>query len=865
MSRAMAAGILLCLLLGAVFAASTVAPKNGTDIITIPQLINYQGKLTDNAGNPMPGPTYDMTFEIWDASSSGGLLWTETQLAVPVTNGLFSVLLGSVGVAPVIPDEGVAWLQVNVGATPIDQRIQLVSAPYAYSAAAAEYANDADKLDGNHAAAFALTGHDHSPTGGDVTGSANGILTIGNSKVTLPKLDATGASSGQAIYYNGAAIAWGNPTAGAHVHNGADITSGTVADARLSSNVVLLNAAQTITATKTFSAQQAFTYGGAPFTVSNATAVTNLNADLLDGNHSSAFAASAHNHTVATGGTGLTSLAAGALAYGSGGTTMNVLNPGTSGYYLYTSGSSLSWQPVSASNYWTNSGSGYIYPNTVSNSGVRAYGTGYTYNLYAQTNSTSQSAVYGYNASCATYGALGNYTPYAGVYGYSPTSGAGYYGVYGAVSYSTCYAVYGYNLATYVYGALGCNLTGYPEGVYGSGGTNGYCGIFGYAQGTNGLPYSAAVYGVTAGGPWGALGSYGAATYCGVYGYGTSSYPGGYFASYTGNAVTGVNTGYGTQGYLGYGSTAGVYGYNSYSGGRGVYGYATYTSGVCYGLYGYGYGRDYTYGAYSYGYANQSTSTAYSVYGSTSLAISAYYGGSYGVYGYAQTGYSGYGNCFGGYFYANGPTTNSSSGYFSYGVYAYGYAPNSNTGTYGMYSYAYNGSGATYLYPVYARNGYNNYYTSLGYSTYKAYGTGTASCYVIDNLDMERTLHCPENPEVLFEDVGSNHLVSGYCRVNIDPLLLDNIVINAENPLRVFVTPTGDQPVALSITKGASYFEVHGPAGSSVAFDWRLVANRKGFENMRFEAHERPEDLKGTKTKLPTELSPDLKKTPYTQ
>ena len=54
---------------------------------------------------------------------------------------------------------------------------------------------------------------------------------------------------------------------------------------------VTLNTAQTISAKKTFSVQQAFTVadGTAPFTVTSKTAVTNLNADMLDGKHASDF------------------------------------------------------------------------------------------------------------------------------------------------------------------------------------------------------------------------------------------------------------------------------------------------------------------------------------------------------------------------------------------------------------------------------------------------------------------------------------------------------------------------------------------------------------------------------------------------
>ena len=54
-------------------------------------------------------------------------------------------------------------------------------------------------------------------------------------------------------------------------------------------NYVTLNGDQTITGKKTFSSQQSFTVaqGTSPFTVTSTTAVTNLNADLLDGVHAS--------------------------------------------------------------------------------------------------------------------------------------------------------------------------------------------------------------------------------------------------------------------------------------------------------------------------------------------------------------------------------------------------------------------------------------------------------------------------------------------------------------------------------------------------------------------------------------------------
>ena len=89
--------------------------------------------------------------------------------------------------------------------------------------------------------------------------------------------------------------------------NGTNISSGTVADARLSVNVALLNGTgpQTFTGNNTFNGtlssptfNSTVATGTAPFTVASTTKVTNLNADLLDGLDSTAFGdATAANQT----------------------------------------------------------------------------------------------------------------------------------------------------------------------------------------------------------------------------------------------------------------------------------------------------------------------------------------------------------------------------------------------------------------------------------------------------------------------------------------------------------------------------------------------------------------------------------------
>ena len=67
---------------------------SGVSMSATPQLINYQAFLTDSGpgNNPVNG-TFDITFTIYDNSTGGNIIWTETQTGVVVEVGNFSVLL----------------------------------------------------------------------------------------------------------------------------------------------------------------------------------------------------------------------------------------------------------------------------------------------------------------------------------------------------------------------------------------------------------------------------------------------------------------------------------------------------------------------------------------------------------------------------------------------------------------------------------------------------------------------------------------------------------------------------------------------------------------------------------------------------
>lgn len=109
----------------------------------IPFLMNYQGMLTDDVGNPINEPL-DLTFTIYDSPTNGTALWTETHTAVPIEGGLFNVILG--GATTPIPasvfDAPVRYLGIKIETDPeLAPRMQLASVGYAYRAKVADSAS----------------------------------------------------------------------------------------------------------------------------------------------------------------------------------------------------------------------------------------------------------------------------------------------------------------------------------------------------------------------------------------------------------------------------------------------------------------------------------------------------------------------------------------------------------------------------------------------------------------------------------------------------------------------------------------------------------------------------------------------------
>ena len=150
-------------------AIALVAAFSSTNA-AVPQLINYQGVLTDSTGAGLD-TTVNMSFGIYDAALGGTLLWSEPLPIVTVTAGLFNVLLGSLSPLDAsIFSDPVRYLGITVGADPeMTPRTKLVSVLYSFRTATVDGASG-----GNITSKVSIgPGHTNTGTNAFVAGQNN--------------------------------------------------------------------------------------------------------------------------------------------------------------------------------------------------------------------------------------------------------------------------------------------------------------------------------------------------------------------------------------------------------------------------------------------------------------------------------------------------------------------------------------------------------------------------------------------------------------------------------------------------------------------------------------------------------------------
>lgn len=122
--------LISCVLLSVLCAAAVV---RGPALADVPQLLHYQGVLTDGSGAAVADGPYDITFGIYDVAAGGSPLWTETN-TVQVTKGIFDATLGTLVMLGGLPFDRTYYIGLSVeGGAELPRQI-LTASPFAFSA-----------------------------------------------------------------------------------------------------------------------------------------------------------------------------------------------------------------------------------------------------------------------------------------------------------------------------------------------------------------------------------------------------------------------------------------------------------------------------------------------------------------------------------------------------------------------------------------------------------------------------------------------------------------------------------------------------------------------------------------------------------
>jgi hypothetical protein len=469
-------------------------------------------------------------------------------------------------------------------------------------------------------------------------------------------------------------------------------------------------------------------------------------------------------------------------------------------------------------------------PSANVDTGVTGWATatsGVTIGAGGESDSTSGRGVEGYApaTSGTTYGVYGwSKSPDGrGVYGWASASTGANYGVAGRSASASGYGVYGWASAA----------SGPTAGVLGQSDSTEGAGLSGFAPATTGFTYGVegrsestdgrGVHGyapATTGSTFGVYGEGDSTAGTGVYGYARATT--GFTAGVVGQSDSTQGSGLYAFTISTVGTTYGVEGRSDSTDGRGVHGYVPATSGTTYGVIGE---SDSTAGRGVVGLANATSGDVWGVYGETSSP------GGTGVYGRvtATTG-------------SNWGVTGSSDSPSGQGVTGF---VTSTTGTnYGVVGYSASPDG----YGMYS-------YGTMGVSG-DFFASGTKSAIVETDNYGWRHLYAMESPQNWFEDFGKATLSGGEAVVSIEPMFAETV--NLSQDYHVFLTPRGDCGLYVA-EQTATSFTVRAMNGAAcdIAFDYRIIAPRLDYEDLRLKEAESPEAVAASIPAAPALQLPD--------
>ena len=453
--------------------------------------------------------------------------------------------------------------------------------------------------------------------------------------------------------------------------------------------------------------------------------------------------------------------------------------------------------------------------STTGNSGVVGVAT-------SNSTSSNQNGVIGVNvgAGAGVAGIATNPSAGVGLYGQA----ANFAGVFGQTTVSNVHGVVGFaNAATgFANGVFGQNASPTGVGVFGNDASGQGTGVYG--QTVNGVGVGGAVTGTSGSPAFGVWGDSVSTSGAGVAGYedSASGFANGVFGqsvSPDGNGVFGVNLSSGGIGVRGVanaptGNNRGVVGETSSPDGNGIVGVNHASSG----------------GTAVNGFAAGTTGNAYGVMGTTSTT-----GFGAGVIGgtSATTG-----NAFGVFGQANSPNGNGIFGHAAspsgYPTAVVGFLDSNDGGVAGQFV-AHTGAGLI-LQGLSGPN-FNQVFSVDANGNLHIGGNllvdGTKSSTATLQNGRHVALYAVESPENWFEDFGSSELKGGVAWVPFDASFAETT--NAAISYHVFLTPNGDSNGLYVARKTTAGFEVreHAGGGSNVAFDYRIVVRRRGYETVR--------------------------------
>jgi hypothetical protein len=742
----------------------------------VPPLIQFSNIATDDRGNCLSG-VVNITFSLYAAQQGGEPLWNETQNNVQLdSTGHYSVQLGitkASGVPTTLFTSGEArWLGVRIAEQVEQPRVLLLSVPYALKA------GDAATIGGLPPSAFVLA----APALNSAALDSN-ATTQTSAPPAVEDVTTTGGTTNYLPLFNGTAT----------------IVDSVLFQSATSPFKIGIN---TTTPVSTLDVKGGGTIrgilslpatGAATAAAGKNSQALNLAASAFNSTSSTALnqtfqwqAEPAGNHTDAPSGT-LN------LLFGEGAT-----KPSETGLHIASDGQ------ISFAAGQTFPGAGTITGvTTASGSGLTGGGTSGTLNL-SLTNACAANQILQYNGSawaCVASGTVTSIASGAGLTG-GPITGTGTLSIAaGGVTNAMLAGSYAQLGAANTFTAPNT----FGAGVTAAGGSYGVYGTSTSGAGVSGAGPSYGVYGTSATGN-------------GVYGENTAT--SGLAAGVYGTSASGY-------GMYGSGSAAGVYGTDiSASGGNdGVYGTSPSGNGV-YGTSLGGYG---VYGA---------SSDSVGVVGKGGVGVSG--SGAYGVDGFAQ------GNSTTGRNWVRnsgvwGDTGGTATTYVGVSATADEntallVANNDPSGDYPSMTVQ-NNTTETHN-PVFQTSSpftYNNTRHCTIDTSANLTCTGVLTGSILGDAGKQTAVYAMQSAENWLEDAGSGQLSNGTARIELDPAFAQTV--NAEVEYHVFLTPKGDSDGLYVSNETPQGFEVHEQHGghSSIAFDYRIMAKRKGYENVRLE------------------------------